>query len=58
MTFNELIKHFGTQQKTADALNLKQPSINAWSGGIPYPRQFQIQVITGGILQADAKEKK
>ena len=55
MTFDQFIKHFGTQQKAANALGLKQPSINAWRKGIPYPRQFQIQVITGGILQADKR---
>ena len=57
MTFEQLIKHFGTQDKAAKALGLKQPSINAWRDGIPYPRQCQIQLVTGGILQADKQKQ-
>lgn len=55
MTYQQLIEHFKSEQKAADALGIKQPSINAWKDGIPFPRQFQIQVITGGVLQADKK---
>ncbi len=61
MTFNELINHFGTQQKVADALGFKQPTVCGWNKpnrGIPRGVQAEIQIITGGILQADAKEKK
>ena len=60
MTYEQLIKHFKTQQKAADALGIKQPSICAWGGedGIPELRQFQIQLITGGVLQADPIQKK
>lgn len=53
MTFDELINHFGTQQAAADAIGISQPSVSGWrEGGIPLPRQYQIQVITGGRLQA------
>lgn len=54
MTYDQLIKHFGTQQKAALAINVKQPTVSGWKkDGIPLMRQYNIQVITGGILQAD-----
>ena len=57
MTTDELINHFGTQQKAAKAIGISQPSVAGWikAGSIPLPRQYQIQVITGGALQADQK---
>ena len=55
MTTEELINHFGTQQKAARAIGISQPSVAGWikAGRIPLPRQYQIQVITGGALKAD-----
>lgn len=31
--YNEVIKHFGGQQQTANALGVKQPSVNSWKNG-------------------------
>lgn len=28
--YQKLVEHFGNQQKTAKALNVSQPSVNAW----------------------------
>jgi hypothetical protein len=59
MTYDQLIKHFGTQQKVAGALDIDQSAVSLWKkSGIPFTRQFQIQIITGGVLQADKKIKK
>ncbi len=58
MTFQELIEHFGTQTATAQALGIHQSSVSEWQQkGIPVPRQYQIQVLTGGKLQADPAKK-
>lgn len=54
MTYEQIIKHFGTQSDVAEALNIKQPSVASWkSRGVPLLRQMQIQLVTGGLLQAE-----
>jgi DNA-binding transcriptional regulator YdaS (Cro superfamily) len=53
MTFDQLIEHYGSQAEAARALGLKQPSIAEWKQAtIPFDRQCQIQVATGGRLLA------
>lgn len=53
MTYDQLIAHYGSQAETARALGLKQPSIAEWKQAtIPYDRQCQIQINTGGRLLA------
>jgi len=49
-----VLDHFGSQAAMARALGIKQPSVFAWfkSGRIPYPRQCQIEVVTGGKVKA------
>jgi len=58
MTTQDLINHFGTQAKAAAALGIKQPSIAGWvaNGKIPEGRQYQIQILTGGVLKADQQK--
>lgn len=53
MNLDQLIAHFGTQEKAAEAIGVTQGSVSAWRRGIPVPRQFQIEVLTQGALQAD-----
>lgn len=55
MRVDDLLSHFKTQSAAARALGIKQPSIAGWvaKGEIPLPRQFQIEVVTGGALRAD-----
>ncbi len=55
MSPSEAISYFGTQVKLAERLGIKQGSVGDWvaNGYIPWPRQFQIQVATGGELLAD-----
>lgn len=53
MTYDELIEHYGSQAEAARALGLKPPSISEWQDTtIPYPRQCEIQIATGGRLLA------
>jgi DNA-binding transcriptional regulator YdaS (Cro superfamily) len=57
MTYSELIEHYGSQAEAARALGLKQPSIHEWQATtIPYDRQCQIQIATGGRLLARKKD--
>ena len=53
MSYDEVIQHYGSQAATARALNIKQASVAEWKQGIPLTRQFQIEVLTEGVLRAD-----
>jgi DNA-binding transcriptional regulator YdaS (Cro superfamily) len=54
MTFNQLVKHYGSQAAAARALGIKPPSVAEWKeSGIPLPRQAQYEVLTNGVLQAE-----
>lgn len=58
MDFETVIAFFGTQQKTADALGLAQPTVASWKeNGIPVPRQYQIQVVSKGKLKVAEKDR-
>jgi hypothetical protein len=56
MTYNQLIKHFGTVRKAAAFLDVSTQCIYKWgNSGIPYESQAVIQVETGGKLKADKR---
>ena len=57
MTPDDLYTIWRTQEEMAKALGLAQPTISGWftDGKIPEPRQYQIQIVTGGRLVADKK---
>jgi DNA-binding transcriptional regulator YdaS (Cro superfamily) len=57
MTYQELIDFYGTQAEAARMLGLKPPSVHDWQHStIPYERQCQIQIATGGRLTARRKD--
>lgn len=59
MTYQQVIKHFGSQAEAARKLGIRPPSVSDWQhGGIPLVRQYQIQVLTGGALKADMTQKR
>ena len=60
MTPEQAIQHYGTQQQLAKALDIAQSSVSDWAtqGYIPWPRQFQIQQLTGGALVVDPVNPK
>jgi DNA-binding transcriptional regulator YdaS (Cro superfamily) len=55
MNPRQVVDHFGTQTATADALGIAQSSVAGWidAGEVPEPRQYQIELATGGMLRAD-----
>ena len=59
MTLDQAVEHFGSQTALAKALGIEPPSVSEWkaNGKIPSVRQFQIQVVTAGLLQADNIER-
>ena len=60
MSPQQVIDHFGSQTKVADALDCGQSTVAGWveQGYVPDGRQAQIQLLTGGQLTADATAKK
>lgn len=53
MRTKDAIEHFGTAAALAAKLQINQSAISQWGEFPPYPRQFQIQVATGGKLKAE-----
>jgi hypothetical protein len=61
VTYDQLIKHYGSQKLAGEALKaidghgVKQSSVHEWKtrGRIPHPRQCQYEVLTKGVLKAD-----
>lgn len=61
MTYEDLIRHYGTQKAAGEALGafgpgeaVKQSSVAEWKEkGIPTPRQAQYELLTDGELKAE-----
>ena len=53
MTYDEVLRFYGNQTKIGAALGLKQSAVSAWHGVVPPHYQFQIEIITNGLLRAD-----
>lgn len=54
MTYNQLIKRFGSQSAAGKALGYRQSTVANWKrrGAIPVLAQLRIEVATGGALKA------
>lgn len=53
MTTDEAVKHYGTQQKLAEALGTRQSTVASWGPYPPALRQLQIQDLTKAKLRAE-----
>ncbi len=53
MKKQDVISYFGSQEKTALALGVKQASVSRWKDEIPPLRAFELERITDGALKAD-----
>jgi len=54
MTYHEVITYFGSQEKIALTLGIKQPSVSCWGRKIPARHQYALEVLTAGALRVDA----
>jgi len=52
MLTKDVIEHFGSQAKVAEALGIKQSSVAEWGRRPPALRQIQIEQLVGGKLKA------
>lgn len=54
MRFDEAVDHFGGRTQLRKRLGVGRAAVHAWSKtGIPPLRQYQIECLTDGALQAD-----
>ena len=54
MTYEQLLKHFGSQADIARAFGVTQPSVAEWKErGVPPLRQVQGERLTNNKLRAD-----
>ncbi len=55
MTPRQVLQYYGSQANASRQLGIKQPSIHEWisKGRVPLLRQYQVQVLTDGMLTAD-----
>ncbi len=53
----DVINYFGTQEKTAKALNISQVSVSKWGEVIPQRRAYEIEKITKGKLKAEFTQR-
>ena len=47
----DVITYFGTQEKVAQALGIRQACVSRWGETIPRLRAYQIESITKGVLK-------
>lgn len=55
-SYSQLVAHFGSQQKTAEALGCKQPSVSAWLQGkanMSATLALKAERLTNGEFKAD-----
>lgn len=53
MTTQEAINYFGSIKNLAEALGIWPHNVSRWGDRPPMARQYEIQVKTGGKLEAD-----
>lgn len=53
MTTKEAINHFGGIKKLAEALGIWPHNVSRWGAHPPMARQYEIEVKSGGVLEAD-----
>lgn len=60
MTPTEVVAHFGSVRAVTEALGITQQAYSRWlqQGRVPRGRQYELQILTGGRLQAERPTKK
>lgn len=56
MKKSDAIKHFGSQTRLAEAINVSQAAISKWPEDVPELRAYQIEHLTGGELKANTEQ--
>jgi len=57
LTTEEAARHYGSVAKLAESLGISTQAVYKWHGDVPAARAYQLQILTGGLLQARKSEK-
>jgi len=52
-----LIKHYGTLAEVGKLCGCSPQAVSRWGVNVPHLRQYQIEVITGGLFKSDFSNK-
>ena len=55
MKTRDAANHFGSKKKLADALGIQPSAVTMWGEVVPISRQYQLQILSGGVLMAETK---
>ena len=58
MKKKDVIEHFGSIKKAADALGIWPQSLYSWKENVPENMAYKVEVITGGKLKAVDNEHR
>lgn len=53
MKTRDAIKHFGSQTKLAQALNITKGAVSQWGENVPAHRALELEKLTGGALRTE-----
>lgn len=56
MTRTEAIRHFNGISALARALGVSYEAVRQWGEEVPELRQYQLELLTNGVLKADRKK--
>lgn len=57
MRTDQAISHFGSARKLAKVLGISRQAIGQWGERVPRGRAYELQILTGGALQAEPAKK-
>lgn len=58
MKTSDVIAHFGTQERVAEALGISQAAVSQWGETVPKLRAFELEQITNGWLRVKTEAAK
>jgi hypothetical protein len=58
ITFQDLQSLYGSHAQIAAAFDVSTPTVYGWEKNVPFARQLQVQMRTGGKLIASEKPRK
>ncbi|ABC31022.1 probable transcriptional regulator, Cro-like [Hahella chejuensis KCTC 2396] len=58
MTKAEVLAYFGSVANVAKTLGITTQAVYEWGDSVPEPRQWQLQVLTDGVLKVSSKRSR
>lgn len=58
MKKDEAVRYFGSATELARRLGISKAAVSQWGEDVPTPRDYQIEVITKGVIKARQEDSK